>query len=335
MGFVIITDFLPKNIQKEYNMDMYVTRKYHRKIVSVLSASIFLLAIFILLILFKPNILDNQKIFPFSKYINALALVNQESASNKFLHEEEAIIKSPNRGESSETILPLEKVLFEYIDVIDGCGPNFEGECLNIRSGPGPEYPVVSRLRNNVVLKIGGKVENNGETWYKIVFDEWLRYPERVSNDWYVSANHVRVLLDEGIKTTLDEEKNVSVIKKIIVNRSTQTLFAYDGDKLFMEEKISTGLELTPTPRGEFTIFRKTPSRYMQGPIPDISNQYYDLPGVPWNLYFTHEGAVIHGAYWHTSFGKEYSHGCVNLPPDKAEKLYNWAKIGTKVIVRD
>lgn len=74
-------------------------------------------------------------------------------------------------------------------------------------------------------------------------------------------------------------------------------------------------MELSPTPKGEFIIFRKTPSRYMQGPIPEITgSNYYDLPGVPWNLYFTHGGAVIHGAYWHTSFGEEYSHGCVNLP---------------------
>ncbi|MCR4306356.1 MAG: L,D-transpeptidase, partial [Candidatus Yonathbacteria bacterium] len=90
-----------------------------------------------------------------------------------------------------------------------------------------------------------------------------------------------------------------------------------------------------PTPRGTFTIFKKTPSRYMQGPIPDIADQYYDLPGVPWNLYFTHEGAVIHGAYWHDSFGSAYSHGCVNLPPEQARKLYNWADLGTGVIVKD
>ena len=65
----------------------------------------------------------------------------------------------------------------------------------------------------------------------------------------------------------------------------------------------------------------------MQGPLPGIpGNQYYDLPGVPWNLYFTQEGAVIHGAYWHDSFGSRYSHGCVNLAPEDARKLYGWAR---------
>ena len=74
----------------------------------------------------------------------------------------------------------------------------------------------------------------------------------------------------------------------------------------------------------------------MQGPLPNlIDQQYYDLPGVPWNLYFTDGGAVIHGAYWHNSFGMRYSHGCVNVPPSQARELYNWAPLGTKVIVKD
>jgi lipoprotein-anchoring transpeptidase ErfK/SrfK len=94
-------------------------------------------------------------------------------------------------------------------------------------------------------------------------------------------------------------------------------------------------LLLTPTPRGTFTIYKKTPSRYMQGPLPGISDQYYDLPGVPWTLYFTQEGAAIHGAYWHNNFGQRWSHGCVNVSLTEAETLYRWADVGTQVIVRD
>ena len=74
----------------------------------------------------------------------------------------------------------------------------------------------------------------------------------------------------------------------------------------------------------------------MQGPLPNLeSKQVYDLPGVPWNLYFTEGGAVIHGAYWHTAFGTAYSHGCVNLSITDAKKIYDWAPVGTKVTVRD
>ncbi len=177
-------------------------------------------------------------------------------------------------------------------------------------------------------------MERNGNEWFKIDFDEWLRYPDRVSGDWYVSADYVNILLNEGPLEIVNGEKTETK-KRIEVDRSEQMLRAYEGDELFMEETISTGLELTPTPRGTFTIFRKTPSRYMQGPIPGISPKYWDLPGVPWNLYFTQQGAIIHGAYWHNDFGQRASAGCVNMSPEKARELYNWADIGTKVIIAD
>lgn len=226
--------------------------------------------------------------------------------------------------------------LVEFIKIINSCGPYFEGECVNVRSGPGTNYPAVSRLRNNVVLKVGGRVERDGQVWVKVAFDEWLRYPERVNTDWYVLDTFTESIQDKGdVEITNREHDIATSTKVIIVSRSEQKLSAYDGDTLFMEALISTGHDLTPTPRGIFEVYKKTPSRYMQGPIPGISDQYYDLPGVPWNLYFTAEGAVIHGAYWHDNFGRPYSHGCVNLSPENAELLYEWADLGTRVVVKD
>ena len=243
-------------------------------------------------------------------------------------------ISEPTSGKKKTAVFPAPKPLFEYIEVTGGCGPHFEGECLNARSGPGAEYPSVMKLRNGIVLKVGEKVERNGHAWYKIVFDEKIRYPERITTDWYISADYVRPLLDEGTREKKDPEKNASG-QRIIIDRSEQMLYAYDRNGLFMKTAISTGLEATPTPRGLFSVFRKTPSRYMQGPIPDVSDQFYDLPGVPWNLYFTYQGAAIHGTYWHENFGKQSSHGCVNLMPTEAQKLYNWAGVGTFVIVQE
>lgn len=257
-----------------------------------------------------------------------------ERAHTGFLDEEEVVVIESGKGDDEDIVLPITRVLFEYVIVKNGCGPHFEGECLNVRSGPGRDYPVVAQLRNDIILKVGGKVERDGETWIKIIFDEWLRYPERVAEDWYVAGEYLEVVLDEGDMTTWDRG-NANSAKEIIVSRGEQKLYAYENGELFMATDISTGLELTPTPRGTFTIFKKTPSRYMQGPLPGISNQYYDLPGVPWNLYFTHGGAVIHGAYWHTNFGSPHSHGCVNLSPADAQKLYGWAELGIKVVVKD
>ncbi len=221
-----------------------------------------------------------------------------------------------------------------YIQVVDSCGPYFEGACVNARSGPGEEYPVITRLRAGVVLKSSETVAGGGRIWHKIAFDEWLRYPERAQDDLYVAAEYVSAFTDRGV-LELPAGERPSSAKRILVDRSDQMLYAYEGDALFMQEPISTGIELTPTPRGNFVVFKKTPSRYMQGPIPGISEKEYDLPGVPWNLYFTEQGAVIHGAYWHDHFGVPWSSGCVNLPSAKAEMLYRWADLGTAITVRD
>ncbi len=264
------------------------------------------------------------------------AAIFWEEPDSRYAKDEEVIIVASSTPEKEiYAELPLKRLLFEYVTIIDSCGIHFQGDCVNARSGPGTDYDVVTRLRNDVVLKVDGKVERDGRSWFRIVFDEWLRYPERVKTDWYVSADYVEVLLDEGVRTT-SEHGNATTTKHILVDRSEQKLYAYDGGELFMEASISTGLELSPTPAGTFPIFRKTPSRYMQGPIPGVpGSDYYDLPGVPWNLYFTAGGAVIHGAYWHDSFGQQYSHGCINMSPEEAKKLYEWTPLGTKVVVQE
>lgn len=227
---------------------------------------------------------------------------------------------------------PAPIALQTFIEVTDSCSPYFEGACVNARTSPSTSSPAKLQLRAGAVLRSGGTVEAEGRTWHKIVFDEWLRYPER-AGELYVAAEYVRTFEDIGAQNLTDETPRS--YKRILIDRSDQTLYAYDGDTLFMQEKISTGLDLTPTPRGYFKIFRKTPSRYMQGPVPDISDDFYDLPGVPWDLYFTEQGGAIHGAYWHDRFGEQWSHGCVNLPPKKAQELYQWAELGTEVVVRD
>lgn len=223
---------------------------------------------------------------------------------------------------------------YQYVIVNDSCDHDYVGDCLRVRAAPSESAPVLHQLREGVVLKVSERVVGEQRDWYRVEFAEWLRYPERVSGDWYVAAEFVDPMWDPGVIEDFSVTANSE--KRIIVDRSEQKLRAYEGESLFLETIISTGIELTPTPRGEFTIFRKTPTRYMQGPLPYLPvSKYYDLPGVPWNLYFTEQGAVIHGAYWHNSFGKPYSSGCVNMVPEEARMLYEWADLGTTVIVRD
>lgn len=221
-----------------------------------------------------------------------------------------------------------------YLEITDSCGPHFEGTCLNARSAPSLSAPAVLKLRTGVVLRSDGIVEAEGIRWHRVIFDEWVRYANRVPAVLYVASTY-------GVEAKFEPPAVLSsstpkTTKRILIDRSEQKLIAYnDDDSIFMEESISTGRDSTPTPRGTFTIFMKMPTRYMQGPLPGISTDYYDLPGVPWNLYFTEQGGALHGAYWHDKFGQQWSHGCVNLPLAEAKRLYLWADLGTTVVIRD
>jgi lipoprotein-anchoring transpeptidase ErfK/SrfK len=112
----------------------------------------------------------------------------------------------------------------------------------------------------------------------------------------------------------------------IEINLNDQKLSAWEGDELVYQANVSTGKRSTPTLTGIFAIQTKLPVSRMRGAD-------YDIPDVPFTMYYDGNYA-IHGAYWHKNFGTPVSHGCVNLPPKKAKWLFNWAKVGTPVIVK-
>jgi lipoprotein-anchoring transpeptidase ErfK/SrfK len=116
--------------------------------------------------------------------------------------------------------------------------------------------------------------------------------------------------------------------KWIDVNLSAQYLIVYQGDTVIAETYVSTGRPGFETPTGTFHILTKLESQTMEGVI---GGEYYNVPDVPWVMYFTDFGHALHGTYWHNNFGVQMSHGCVNLPMDFAAWLYTWAPIGTRV----
>lgn len=123
--------------------------------------------------------------------------------------------------------------------------------------------------------------------------------------------------------------------KLITVDLGSQTVKAWQGGQVVYETKASTGMALTPTVKGEFKIQRKVPLQDMRGPSPykkTYPSGKYHIKDVPHVMYF-YQGYAFHGAYWHNNFGVRASHGCVNLPLAAAEWLYNFAEVGTQVIV--
>ena len=60
----------------------------------------------------------------------------------------------------------------------------------------------------------------------------------------------------------------------------------------------------------------------------------YDVPDVPYTMYYD-GGMAIHGAYWHNMFGTPVSHGCTNVAVNHAKWLFDWASVGTPVVVHN
>jgi lipoprotein-anchoring transpeptidase ErfK/SrfK len=118
--------------------------------------------------------------------------------------------------------------------------------------------------------------------------------------------------------------------KTIVVSISQQMLWAYKGDQVVLSSSVSTGRAGFDTPVGSFAVLTKLPSQTMEGVI---GGESYNVPDVPWVLYFTNSGHALHGTYWHNNFGTPMSHGCVNLPLDVAAWLYDWAPLGTRVLI--
>jgi len=120
--------------------------------------------------------------------------------------------------------------------------------------------------------------------------------------------------------------------KLILVDVNSKKMYVYQNGQIVNTFLVSAGAPDTPTPIGEFHIYEKLPLQTMTGF--NVNGTPYTQPNVEWVNYFDGSDAV-HGVYWHplSWFGvHNSSHGCVGIPDNEAEWVYNWAPIGTTVI---
>lgn len=113
----------------------------------------------------------------------------------------------------------------------------------------------------------------------------------------------------------------------IDVDTNTQTLVAYEGERPVFATVVSTGRIGTPTPKGVHRIWVKLRSTTMsnadEAQTTTEEATPYSIEDVPWVQFFSN-GVALHGAFWHRRFGNAASHGCVNLAPLDAMRLFDW-----------
>lgn len=162
---------------------------------------------------------------------------------------------------------------------------------------------------------VGVERDEEMRSWYKLRNDRGQGY-------YYARAEHLRYLPPNELAPISPGRDD----KRVEINLTQQTLTAYEGNNAVLHSVVSTGAVFAGeryfvTPAGTFQIWRKRASRHMAGGTPGVD--YYNLPGIPWVGYFS-GGVALHGTYWHNDYGRQRSHGCVNLTPEHARWLYLW-----------
>jgi len=107
----------------------------------------------------------------------------------------------------------------------------------------------------------------------------------------------------------------------IAISIERQKVTIYDSNGVFAESPVSTGMKGHPTPMGVFSVIQKHKFHH--------SNIYSGAP-MPYMQRITWSGVAMHAGVLP---GYPASHGCIRMPMAFAVKMWNWTKMGARVIV--
>ena len=125
--------------------------------------------------------------------------------------------------------------------------------------------------------------------------------------------------------------EDAAVNKEIHVFIEEQVLVAFENGEEIYSFDIVTGRDGKETLSGTYHVFRKH-EKY--------TSKTYGSE-MPYTMFFTEDGKAIHGtqmatlrSYLHSYLTESVgSQGCVGLTDDNAQALFEWAPMGTAVIV--
>jgi lipoprotein-anchoring transpeptidase ErfK/SrfK len=149
-----------------------------------------------------------------------------------------------------------------------------------------------------------GEIKRNNKTFIQ------------VGDGQFVSARVATVVRMQDLPKDLRQNE-----RWIDVDLGDQVLIAYEGERPVFATVVSTGRDGFPTPKGEFHIYAKHVTVTMDDT--EAGAEAYSIEDVPWVQYFK-DSFALHGAFWHKRFGRVRSHGCVNLSPKDAKRLFQW-----------
>ncbi|MCU0692937.1 MAG: L,D-transpeptidase [Polyangiaceae bacterium] len=184
----------------------------------------------------------------------------------------------------------------------------------------GKSFKRKGEVKRFEVVPFTGKTEKKGATLYR-----------QAVGGWWLRANQVALTAPGPRPAEVRGDE-----RWIDINLSEQTLVAFEGDRPVYATLISSGKK-GPTKAtdhstvvGAFRVREKHVTATMDGDGAAPGEGPYSIQDVPYVMYFKGSYA-IHGAFWHSNFGNRMSHGCVNLAPLDAKRLFFWVEPRTPV----
>lgn len=250
--------------------------------------------------------------------------VSPEEESSGFMKKDSAIVVKFNKStigwDVNFEISPYQTFDYSYdkerkefkITARDGFKYSTEYE-INISTN----FPKAKELKN---ISYQGRIKI--ETDPKIIREQQAKMELEAK----IAAAH-----DEIMATLASHEKERFEGKYIDINLRYQTLSIFENGKNKGTFRVSTGKRGMPTPTGHFSILAKKERAY---------SRRYGLY-MPYFMQFSYSGHGIHELpEWPSGYkeganhlGIPVSHGCVRLGVGPARTVYNFADVGTPVII--
>jgi lipoprotein-anchoring transpeptidase ErfK/SrfK len=107
----------------------------------------------------------------------------------------------------------------------------------------------------------------------------------------------------------------------IAISIAQQKMRIYDANGFYAETPVSTGMPGHPTPMGVYSVIQK--HKFHR------SNIYSGAP-MPYMQRITWSGVAMHAGVLP---GRPASHGCIRMPMAFAIKMWNWTRMGARVVI--
>ena len=207
------------------------------------------------------------------------------------------------------------------------------GQDINRRAQPNRSRPPVGDLKAGTPVQVvrwvsGEEVEPHNDTWAEL------------SDGTFVYSTSLR---RSGAVTPAALPADAPTTGRWVdVNLTEQIATAYEGRQAVRSVLISSGRPGWETPTGTFPVQRRVEKDTMDGATlvgqgPNGSGANYKVENVRYVQYFTADGSAIHENYWRrpATFGMPGSHGCIGMLPADAAWFWEFATVGTPLVIHE